>query len=88
MCRLLEIRNKAARTRIGVEDHTVGLAFRPMGARYGWATQKVIAWRAYSPTGGSRQIHQMDRSNPYRKLNSFYGSSFHTIDHVSIWSNG
>ena len=77
MRRLPEIRNKAARTRIGVEDYTAGLAFRPVGARYGWATQKIIAWRAYSPTGGSRQVHKVDRGGPHHKFDCYYGSQLH-----------
>ena len=58
--RLSKIRHKAARTRIGVEDNTTGLALRPVGARYGWTTQKILPWRAYLPSGDSRQVHQMD----------------------------
>ena len=52
------------------------MALCPMGTRHGGTTQKIIAWRSYSPTGGSR-VNNLTGELP-KNLGSW--SDFNFID--------
>ena len=82
---LSKVRHKATDTRISTKDNTIGVAFRQVGTRHGRTTQKFFQGRPYLPSGGSRQIHQVDWSSTHHKFGCYYISQFHKIHHISLW---
>ena len=81
---LPEIRQQAARPRLGAQDHTNILAVLHLGTRHGGPTQEVIKGRKDTPARRSRQIHQMDRGSTHHQLHCPHICQLHQINNLQV----